>query len=93
VDDLRSRIAIQAPEKKGDALAGQVIVFTGGMEAVTRDEAKALAVAQGGKTSETVSKTVTLVVAGPGAGSKLDKARKLGIKVVDEGDFLKLVGR
>jgi DNA ligase (NAD+) len=93
VDDLLSRISIQAPEKKGDALAGQVIVFTGGMEAVTRDEAKALAVAQGAKTSETVSKTVTLVVAGPGAGSKLDKAKKLGIKVVDEGDFLKLVGR
>ncbi|HEX7896950.1 MAG TPA: NAD-dependent DNA ligase LigA [Planctomycetota bacterium] len=93
VDDLLTKISIQAPEKKGDQLAGQVIVFTGGMEAVTRDEAKALAVAHGGKTADTVSKTVTLVVAGPGAGSKLDKAKKLGIKVVDEGDFLKLVGR
>lgn len=93
VDDLLSRITIQAPEKKGEQLAGQVIVFTGGLEAVTRDEAKALAVAHGGKTADTVSKAVTLVVAGPGAGSKLDKAKKLGIKVVDEGDFLKLVGR
>lgn len=93
IDALLKRVTLAAPERKGDQLAGQVIVFTGGMEAVTRDEAKALAVAHGGKTADTVSKTVTLVVAGPGAGSKLDKAKKLGIKVVDEGDFLKLVGR
>ena len=86
-------IEFQAPEKKGDALAGQVIVFTGGLEQMTRDEAKELAQSHGAKTAETVSKTVTLVVAGPGAGSKLDKATKLGIKVVDEGAFLKMVGR
>jgi DNA ligase (NAD+) len=68
-------------------------VFTGGLEQVSRDEAKALAQAQGAKTAETVSKTVTMVVAGPGAGSKLEKATKLGIKVLDEGAFLKLIGR
>jgi DNA ligase (NAD+) len=90
---LAAGIEFKAPEKKGDALAGQVIVFTGGLEQMTRDEAKALAQAQGAKTAETVSKTVTLVVAGPGAGSKLEKANKLGIKVVDEGAFLKLIGR
>jgi DNA ligase (NAD+) len=93
VDDLLGRIVLKAPERRGEELAGQVIVFTGGLEALTRDEAKALTLAHGGKTADTVSKAVTLVVAGPGAGSKLDKAKKLGIKVVDEGDFLKLVGR
>lgn len=90
---LAHGIEIQAAERAGDALAGQLIVFTGGMEKLTRDEAKALALAQGGRTADSVSKAVTLVVAGPGAGSKLDKAKKLGIKVVDEGDFLKLIGR
>jgi DNA ligase (NAD+) len=70
-----------------------VIVFTGGLEQMSRDEAKALAQAHGGKTADSVSKTVTLVVAGPGAGSKLEKATKLGIKVIDEGAFLKLIGK
>ena len=93
VDDLLGRISIQGPEKKGEQLAGQVIVFTGGLDVLTRDEAKALAVAHGGKTADTVSKSVTLVVAGPGAGSKLDKANKLGIMVINEGDFLKRIGR
>jgi DNA ligase (NAD+) len=86
-------IEFKALERKGDALVGEVVVFTGGMEAMTRDEAKALAQAHGAKTAESVSKGVTLVVAGPGAGSKLEKARKLGITVVDEGAFLKRVGR
>jgi DNA ligase (NAD+) len=86
-------VEFRAAERAGEELAGQVIVFTGGLETMTRDEAKALAAAHGAKTAESVSKTVTLVVAGPGAGSKLDKARKLGIMVVDEGDFLKRIGR
>jgi DNA ligase (NAD+) len=60
---------------------------------MSRDEAKALTLAHGGKTAETVSKTVTLVVAGPGAGSKLEKATKLGITVIDEAAFLKRIGR
>jgi len=86
-------IEFKAPEKKGDALAGQVIVFTGGMETMSRDDAKALAQSHGAKTADSVSKAVTLVVAGPGAGTKLEKASKLGIKVLDEGAFLKLIGR
>ncbi|HZE97085.1 MAG TPA: NAD-dependent DNA ligase LigA [Planctomycetota bacterium] len=90
---LAAGIEFKAPKKKGDQLAGQVIVFTGGLDQMTRDEAKALTLAHGGKTADSVSKTVTLVVAGPGAGSKLDKATKLGIKIVDEGAFLKLIGR
>ncbi len=90
---LDAGIEFKAPERAGSGLAGQVIVFTGGMEQITRDEAKALAQSHGAKTADSVSKTVTLVVAGPGAGSKLEKATKLGIKVVDEGAFLKLIGR
>jgi DNA ligase (NAD+) len=90
---LERGVALRAPEKKTDLLAGEVVVFTGGLEAMTRDEAKALVQANGGKTADGVSKTVTLVVAGPGAGSKLDKARKLGINVLDERAFLKKLGR
>ena len=90
---LAAGIEFRAPEKKGDSLSGEIIVFTGGLDQMTRDEAKALTVAHGGKTADTVSKTVTLVVAGPGAGSKLEKATKLGITVIDEAAFLKRIGR
>lgn len=90
---LAAGIGFKAPQKRGDELAGQVLVFTGGLDHVSRDEAKALTVAHGGKTADTVSKAVTLVVAGPGAGSKLEKATKLGITVIDEAAFLKRIGR
>jgi DNA ligase (NAD+) len=90
---LAAGITFQAAEKKGDQLKDQVIVFTGGLDQMTRDEAKALTLAHGGKTADTVSKSVTLVVAGPGAGSKLEKATKLGITVIDEAAFLKRIGR
>jgi DNA ligase (NAD+) len=90
---LESGIRFKEVEKKGEGLAGQVVVFTGGLEALTRDDAKRLVREHGGKTADTVSKTATLVVAGPAAGSKLDKAIKLGIRILDEGAFLKLIGR
>jgi DNA ligase (NAD+) len=90
---LDAGIEFKAPERAGSGLAGQLIVFTGGFDSMSRDEAKALAQSHGAKTSDSVSKNVTLVVAGPGAGSKLEKANKLGIKVLDEGAFLKLIGR
>ncbi|HVR83250.1 MAG TPA: NAD-dependent DNA ligase LigA [Planctomycetota bacterium] len=90
---LQAGIQFKAPERKGDQLAGQILVFTGGLDRMTREEAKALAVAHGGKTADSISKTVTLVVAGPGAGSKLEKAAKLGITVIDEEAFLKRIGR
>ncbi len=93
VDALLSSLELRAPEKKGDALAGQVMVFTGGMESLSRDEAKRLAESHGAKIAGSVSKTVTLVVAGPGAGDKLEKANKLGITVIDEAAFLKRIGR
>ncbi len=93
IDRLAGLVEFRQAERKGDALAGQVVVFTGGLETMTRDQAKVLAQEHGGKTADSISKGVTLVVAGPGAGSKLEKARKLGITVETEGAFLKRIGR
>jgi DNA ligase (NAD+) len=58
---------------------------------MTRDDAKKIVVENGGKTADSVSKTVTLVVAGPGAGSKLEKAKKLNVTVTDEKGFLEML--
>lgn len=89
---LEAGIEYVRPERKSDRLAGKVVVFTGGLEALTREEARRVVREHGGRTADSVSKTVNLVVAGPGAGSKLDKARKLGIEIVDEAGFLRIVG-
>jgi len=74
-------------------IAGQSIVFTGSLERMTREEAKALAERLGAKVSGSVSKSTNLVVAGADAGSKLRKARELGVRVLAEREFLELVGR
>lgn len=75
----------------GTLFAGQTIVFTGKLEQMTREEAEALVVRQGGKAAGSVSKSTSLVVAGPGAGSKLQKASELGVSVMTEEDFLQMV--
>jgi len=73
-------------------LAGEVVVFTGGLEGMSRPEAQRKAENAGAQIASGVGKKVTLVVAGPGAGTKLDDARKLGIQVIDEAAFLKRIG-
>jgi DNA ligase (NAD+) len=71
--------------------AGQIFVFTGALEKFTRDEAERMVDERGGRASGSVSKKTNYVVAGPGAGSKLDKARELGVAVISEEEFLKMV--
>ena len=76
----------------GHPLAGKTVVFTGSMQRMTRDEAKALAERLGAKVSGSISVKTQLVVAGPGAGSKLAKARDLGIETIDEDEWLTRAG-
>jgi DNA ligase (NAD+) len=70
---------------------GEVVVFTGSLTSISRDDAKAKVEQAGGRTAGTISKGVTLVVAGEKAGSKLKKAAELGIQVIDEEEFLRRI--
>jgi DNA ligase (NAD+) len=81
--------SLQAKESK---VAGKTVVFTGTLELFTRDEAKARALALGAKVAGSVSSKTDYVVAGPGAGSKLKTAEELGVKVLTEQEWLKLIG-
>jgi DNA ligase (NAD+) len=93
VDRLAREVRILEAERPAteSPIAGKTIVFTGRLEQMTRDEAKALAERLGASVSGSVSKKTNLVVAGPEAGSKLAKAQELGVQVLDEAAFLELV--
>ncbi|HEX6859884.1 MAG TPA: NAD-dependent DNA ligase LigA [Caulobacteraceae bacterium] len=93
VQDLVEELDILDAEKpKTDtAIAGKTVVFTGSLERMTRDEAKAQATALGAKVSGSVSAKTDIVVAGPGAGSKLKTATELGIRVMTEDEWLEMV--
>jgi DNA ligase (NAD+) len=72
-------------------VAGKTVVFTGSLEKMTREEAKTMAERLGAKVAGSVSKKTDLVVAGPGAGSKLKDAAKYGVEVIDEDEWFKRV--
>lgn len=93
VERLTKQVDILDAEKpKADSkIAGKTVVFTGALEKMTREEAKAQAERLGAKAAGSVSKKTDYVVAGPGAGSKLTEAKKLGVTVLTEDEWLKLI--
>jgi len=94
VERLAGQVTIGDAEKpKSDTpVVGKTVVFTGALEKMTRDEAKAMAERLGAKVAGSVSKKTDYVVAGPGAGSKLAEAKKHGVTVLTEDEWFALVG-
>jgi DNA ligase (NAD+) len=92
-DDLLSEVTPvpYVSNIRASSVSGKIVVFTGTLETMSRDEAKAQAEALGAKTSGSVSAKTDLVVAGPGAGSKLKKATELSITVIDEATWAEIV--
>ncbi len=96
VDALLGEVTVLDEEPLGavdSPVAGKTVVFTGALEKMSRDEAKAMAEKLGAKVAGSVSKKTDLVVAGPGAGSKLKLATELGIEVIDEDQWFVRVGK
>jgi len=96
-DTCGGRILVAASlfrdEPRSFEFDGKTFVFTGTLTKFSRDEAEAEVKKRGGKAAGSVSKATSYVVAGEKAGSKLDKAQKLGVAVIDEDEFLRMIGR
>ena len=94
LDRLLCEITVTSmePARSDSVVAGKTVVFTGSLEKMTRDEAKAMAERLGAKVAGSVSQKTDYVVAGPGAGSKLGKAKDLGVAVLTEDEWFDLVG-
>ncbi|HSN21007.1 MAG TPA: BRCT domain-containing protein, partial [Usitatibacter sp.] len=97
IEQLRA-VGVRWPEgeparaARSGPFAGKIVVLTGTLGSMTRDEAKERIEAAGGKVTGSVSKKTDFVVAGAEAGSKLDRAQELGVRVLDEEEFIKLLG-
>jgi len=89
---LGAGVEILIPEKISKKLAGQTFVFTGGLKAITRDQAKKMVRLLAGNISESVSRGTDYLVVGTDPGSKLEQANKLGIKIINEQEFIKIIG-
>jgi DNA ligase (NAD+) len=94
VERLTAEIDILDAERpvSDSKIAGKTVVFTGTLEKITREEAKAMAERLGAKVANSVSKKTDYVIAGPGAGSKLAKAKEAGVAVLSEEDWFDLIG-
>ncbi|MBR1648348.1 MAG: NAD-dependent DNA ligase LigA [Alphaproteobacteria bacterium] len=86
IEDFKAKIALDGP------LSGRTVVFTGTLSQMTRAEAKSKALSKGAKVAGSVSKNTDYVVIGSDAGSKAQKARELGVKIIDETEFLQIIG-
>jgi len=91
VADLLKHVKLEKVEKAKQILAGKTFVLTGSLETMTRDQAKEKIRSLGGDVSSSVSKETDYVVAGEEPGSKFDRAKKLGVKIISEREFLKMV--
>lgn len=95
VEELAAQVNVLEAERPAadSPVAGKTVVFTGALERMSRDEAKDMAERLGAKVAGSVSSKTDLVVAGPGAGSKLKKAQELGIEVIDEEAWFRRIGK
>jgi DNA ligase (NAD+) len=92
IDRLLDRVTLSAVETaRSDALEGKKIVFTGGLERLSRNDAKHLAESLGARAVSSVSKETDYVVAGTDPGSKYEKALTLGVTILSEGEFIALL--
>ena len=90
---LDEGMVIEETEEKQGVFSGEKVVFTGSLETLKRSQAQQLVEDNGGEIAESISKGVTLVVAGESAGSKLEKATKLGIKIINETEFKEMLNQ